>query len=107
MAVETALHDWLSTVARPDLSAGELFTAATAAIASAGYENLDFGGNVGHSIARRLQDRVFLERGAATPLGDLGLFTFEPHIRKRDTGHWGFKQENIYTFDAAGTLIEV
>jgi hypothetical protein len=106
-AVERALHEWLGTFARPSRSAGELFTAASAVIVRAGYESLDFGSNVGHSMVRRREDRIFIESGASTQLGDLGIFTFEPHIRRRSRGRWGFKHENIYAFDADGALIEV
>ena len=107
LSIERALHEWLRTFATLDRTAGELFAAANARINHAGYENLDFAGNVGHSIATRREDRIFIEHGASVRLGDLGLFTFEPHIRRRDVGRWGFKHENIYAFDDTGALVEI
>jgi hypothetical protein len=69
--------------------------------------NLDFAGNVGHSIERCRDDRRYLERGSAVRLWQMSPFTFEPHIRRRDGGCWGFKHENIYAFDPAGSLVEL
>ena len=62
------------------------------------YKNLDFRGNLGHSIEKRLDDRRYIEANNQTMLGDCNMFTFEPHIcRTNDT--WGFKMENIYYFE--------
>ncbi len=89
------------------MRAGDLFDAANSEINEAGYENLDFAGNIGHSIVRHRDHRRYIERGASVQLGALSPFTFEPHIRRRIDGRWGFKHENIYVFDPAGSLIEV
>lgn len=75
-------------------------------IESGGFVNLDFRGNVGHSIAARREDRLYIEEGNHRPLGEAGLFTFEPHVRETG-GTWGFKQEDIFFFNAAGTLEEL
>jgi Xaa-Pro aminopeptidase len=75
-------------------------------IEAAGFVNLDFRGNVGHSIAARREDRVYIEAGNPRPLGDVSFFTFEPHVRAQD-GRWGFKHEDIFFFNATGTLEEL
>ena len=63
-----------------------------------GYMNLDFRGNLGHTIEKHLNDRRYIEANNETLLGDCNMFTFEPHIRQtNDT--WGFKMENIYYFE--------
>ena len=87
--------------------AESVYDAANARIIKAGFENLDFAGNLGHSIERTREDRRYLESGSATCLGGVSPFTFEPHIRRRSHGRWGFKHENIDMFDAAGVLVEV
>jgi Xaa-Pro aminopeptidase len=72
-------------------------------IESGGFVNLDFRGNVGHSIALRREDRLYIEAGNQRPLGEVHFFTFEPHVRA--TGEeWGFKHEDIFFFNAAGIV---
>lgn len=95
--LEIILHDALRTVARPDMMAHNLWARMTDKIVAAGFENLDFKGNLGHSIERDMAARRYIESGADTTLGALGLFTFEPHIRLRG-GRDGFKREDIYAF---------
>lgn len=107
LGTEATLHAWLLAFATPVMRAGDLFDAANSEINEAGYENLDFAGNIGHSIVRHRDHRRYIERGASVQLGALSPFTFEPHIRRRIDGRWGFKHENIYVFDPAGSLIEV
>ena len=63
-----------------------------------GYKNLDFLGNLGHSIEINKQDRIYIERGNHNKLGDIKMFTFEPHISKIGS-KYGFKKENIYFFE--------
>jgi len=84
----------------------ELFRGANAQITGAGFENLDFQGNVGHSIEHQRSDRKFIERDNLQQLGDVAFFTFEPHIRKRG-GNWGFKHEDIYFFTDDGMIEEL
>ena len=45
-----------------------------------GYINLDFMGNLGHSIVRRKDDRVYIKKSNNIKLGNVNYFTFEPHI---------------------------
>jgi len=101
MALEASLHAEMRAFVTSGTTFGELFDFAGAFIATRGFENLDRLGNVGHSIATRLEDRVFIEAGNTRCLGDVQLFTFEPHIR-RIGGRWGFKHEEIYRFDESG-----
>lgn len=98
LRVEAELHAAMARFATRRTSFHELFSFANDAIARAGYENLDFMGNVGHSIATRREDRVYVEAGNRRALGEVPCFTFEPHIRKRQC-RFGFKREDIYYFD--------
>ncbi len=102
-------HVDMRTFATPDTTFEDLHAFATGWLAARGYENLDFLGNFGHSIVRRLNDRVYIEHGNTRRLVDAGLFTFEPHIRKRgDAANlWGYKHENIYYFDEQGIINEL
>ena len=106
LAVERELHATMRELVRPQTSFGELYEFANAQIAAYGFENLDFLGNVGHSIETTRDARRYVERGNAQRLGDAGLFTFEPHIRAAGS-RWGFKHENIYSFNADGRAVEL
>jgi hypothetical protein len=68
-----------------------------------GFSNLDFRGNVGHSIATRREERVYIETGNHRRLGEVSFFTFEPHVRAAD-GPWGYKLEDMFFFNSAGAL---
>ena len=68
-----------------------------------GFLNLDFMGNLGHSIVKTKGDRVYIEKGNVTKLGDVKYFTFEPHISFPDS-KYGYKKENIYYFDENGLM---
>lgn len=100
---EHRLHEAMQTFTRPATTFGELYAFGNAEIGRHGYENLDYRGNLGHSIETKLADRRYIERGNDDPLGAAGFFTFEPHIRRKGEG-WGFKHEDIYYFDASGRL---
>ena len=66
-------------------------------ITEAGYSNLDFKENLGHTIEKDIDGRKYIEKGSKVKLGDAGLFTFEPHIKKKN-GLFGYKKEDIYCF---------
>ncbi len=100
------LHREMRASVTPSTTFHDLHEFGNASIQGNGYENLDFRGNLGHSIARDLKARLFIERGNRTALGEVPLFTFEPHVRARD-GRWGFKHENIYYFDDLGCVQEL
>ncbi|MDE1169596.1 MAG: M24 family metallopeptidase [Verrucomicrobium sp.] len=96
-ALEVFLHQRLRETARPGMTVDALCADMNGVIAARGFRNLDFKGNLGHSIERDLKGRRFLERGNALPLGELGLFTFEPHLC-REGGAKGLKHEDMYYF---------
>lgn len=98
LAMEQALHEAMCTFVTPDTTFEQLYLHINAMIADAGWVNLDFLGNLGHSIVARKQDRIYTERGNTARLGDAGIFTFEPHI-SRPGGAWGYKMEDVYAFD--------
>ena len=93
--MEASLHKSMLASATADTTCAELYESATAAMQAGGFENLDSLGNLGHSIEPHRDDRCYLEAGNPRRLGDVGLFTFEPHIRAAG-GVWGFKHEDIY-----------
>ena len=70
-----------------------------------GYMNLDFLGNLGHSIVREKNQRIYIEKGNKTKLSEVDAFTFEPHI-SLPGGNYGYKLENIYAFEG-DRLIEL
>ena len=70
-----------------------------------GFINLDFLGNLGHSIVNRSEDRIYIEKGNKTKLIDVNYFTFEPHISVLNS-KYGYKKENIYYF-VEGKLVEL
>jgi Xaa-Pro aminopeptidase len=102
---EYDLHSDLIEVASPDMTFEKLADVMNERIVSRGYENLDFRGNLGHSIARQSSDRVYIEQGNRARLDSVELFTFEPHIRL-PSGRFGYKHENIYRF-VDGGLAEI
>ena len=101
LKAERLLHDSFIKAAAPGKTFEEIFLEMNALIKSLGFENLDFLGNVGHTIEVDKNDRLYFEKGNSAALGQDTLFTFEPHIRKAG-GRWGFKLENIYYFDGGG-----
>lgn len=103
MMMEESLHDELLRYVTPDTTYEELYYYMNEMITREGFENLDFLGNLGHSINRNPRERLFIEKGNKSRLGDTELFTFEPHIREKN-GRWGFKHEDIYYWDTRGKL---
>lgn len=86
-----------------DTTFEQLYFQINALIGKQGYVNLDFLGNLGHSIERRLQDRQYIERGNTNKLSEAGLFTFEPHIG-RPGGQFGYKREDVYAFSGGAPV---
>ena len=62
-----------------------------------GFINLDFMGNLGHSIVKQKNERIYIEKGNTSCLGEVSFFTFEPHISVKNS-RYGYKKENIYYF---------
>ncbi len=98
LLMEKKLHDKLNETADPQMTFEDLYFKINKYINDMGYINLDFMGNLGHSIVRSKDDRVYIEKGNNTKLGDVSYFTFEPHI-STDGSKYGFKREDIYYFD--------
>lgn len=103
---ELRLHASMQEFVSIETTFEQLHQFSNGQIFAGGFENLDFLGNLGHSIESRLEDRVYIEQGNSTRLSDAGLFTFEPHIREVG-GDWGFKRENIYYFNEKGRAVEL
>ncbi|MFR5875415.1 MAG: M24 family metallopeptidase [Eubacterium sp.] len=98
LLMEESLHNELFTFAKPQTTFEELYYHINEYIVDKGYINLDFLGNLGHSIEKKKKDRIYIEKGNSAALGDVQLFTFEPHISIIDS-KYGFKKENIYYFE--------
>ncbi|EFF67540.1 M24 family metallopeptidase [Eshraghiella crossota] len=75
----------------------ELYYHINELILKYGFVNLDFMGNLGHSIVKDKDDRVYTEKGNTQKISDVKYFTFEPHISISHS-KYGFKKENIYYF---------
>jgi Xaa-Pro aminopeptidase len=95
---EKQLHRLMQSIATPKMTMHDLYVFMNEEIKKLGYQNLDFKGNLGHSIEKEINKRRYIEAGNTTALGELLLFTFEPHISKLNSKH-GFKRENIYYFE--------
>jgi len=105
LQMEKRLHDELQMFAKPQTTFEELYFHMNQFIVQRDYINLDFAGNLGHSIVRQKDDRIYIEKGNNARLGDVAYFTFEPHIGVKNSP-FGYKQENIYYFDN-GELVEL
>ena len=98
LLMEKKLHDKMKQIVSPQMTFEELYYRMNDFIKTEGYINLDFLGNLGHSIVRRKEDRIYIEKGNDTKLGDVSFFTFEPHISVSGS-KYGYKMENIYYFE--------
>lgn len=97
------LHAEMRTTVHPEMRFQELYDWANGRIQASGFENLDFLGNVGHSIATLREDRLYIEAQNTRLLKEVPFFTFEPHVREIG-GTWGFKHENIFYFNQDGCV---
>lgn len=98
LLMEEFLHCELIRFAREETTFEELYIHMNKLIKEKGFINLDFSGNLGHSIVRKKNDRVYIEKGNQLRLGDVAFFTFEPHISVTGS-KYGYKKENIYFFE--------
>lgn len=98
LQMEDKLHAELLRFAAKETTFEELYFYMNELIVKNGFVNLDFLGNLGHSIVKTKDDRVYIEKGNTVKLGDVTYFTFEPHIAFPDS-KYGYKKENIYYFD--------
>ena len=98
LMMEKKLHDKMTEIVSPDMTFEDLYYQMNEFIKDEGYINLDFMGNLGHSIVRRKDDRIYIEKGNRSKLGDVDYFTFEPHISVEGS-KFGYKREDIYYFE--------
>ena len=103
LQMEEKLHAELLRFAMKETTFEKLYYHMNDFIVENGFVNLDFMGNLGHSIVKTKGDRVYIEKGNMTKLGDVKYFTFEPHIAFPDS-KYGYKKENIYYFDENGLM---
>ena len=98
LEMEEYLHEELFRFVTPQTTFEELYYYMNRVIEEKGFINLDFMGNLGHSIERQKNDRIYIGKGNKNQLGDVAYFTFEPHISVLGS-KFGYKKENIYYFD--------
>lgn len=97
LLMEEELHKELINFAAPDTTFEELYFQINKLITKRGFINLDFLGNLGHSIVKDKNDRIYTEKGNKAALSSVDYFTFEPHISVKGS-KYGYKKENIYYF---------
>ena len=71
LLMEKKLHDKMTEIVSPDMIFEDLYFRMNEYIKDEGYINLDFMGNLGHSIVRRKDDRIYIEKGNKSKLGDV------------------------------------
>lgn len=97
LLMEDRLHCELIEFVNIKTTFEELYYYINELILKYGFVNLDFMGNLGHSIVKDKDDRVYTEKGNTQKISDVKYFTFEPHISIPHS-KYGFKKENIYYF---------
>ena len=97
LQMEEYLHQALIDAGTPDMTFEELYYYMNELIVKEGFINLDFLGNLGHSIVKDKKDRIYTEKGNRKRLSDVRMFTFEPHISIPNS-QYGYKKEDIYYF---------
>ena len=105
LQMEEYLHQALIDAGTPDMTFEELYYYMNELIVKEGFINLDFLGNLGHSIVKDKKDRIYTEKGNRKRLSDVRMFTFEPHISIPNS-QYGYKKEDIYYFEN-GRLIRL
>ncbi len=105
LQMEEYLHQTLIDVGTPDMTFEELYGYMNELIVNKGFVNLNFLGNLGHSIEKNKNDRIYTEKGNRKRLSDVTIFTFEPHISIPNS-RYGYKKEDIYYF-ANGKLVRL
>lgn len=97
LLMEDRLHCELIEFVNIKTTFEELYYYINELILKYGFVNLDFMGNLGHSIVKDKDDRVYTEKGNTQKISDVKYFTFELHISIPHS-KYGFKKENIYYF---------
>ena len=103
--MEEKLHTELLSFVTKETNFEELYYHMNEFIVENGFVNLDFMGNLGHSIVKVKSDRIYIEKGNKVELGEVNYFTFEPHIAFPNS-KYGYKKGNIYYFDG-DVLVEL
>ena len=103
--MEDKLHSEMTAFVNMETTFEELYYHINELILNEGFINLDFMGNLGHSIVKNKNERVYTEKGNIQKISDVKYFTFEPHISVPGS-KYGYKRENIYYFDN-GKLVEL
>lgn len=98
LLIEKELHSELLNFATSNTTFEELYYHMNDFIKKCGYINLDFNGNLGHSIVKNKNRRIYIEKGNKKKLSKVKYFTFEPHIALPNS-NYGYKKENIYYFN--------
>lgn len=98
LKMEAYLHQAMLGFVNVNTTFEELFYYINNQIKARGYINLDFLGNLGHSIVKDKRQRIYIEKGNTEKLSAVEAFTFEPHISLSES-LYGFKKENIYGFN--------
>lgn len=80
LQMEEKLHAELLRFATKETTFEDSYYHMNEYIVENGFVNLDFMGNLGHSIVKSKGDRVYIEKENVMKLGDVKYFTFEPHI---------------------------
>ena len=101
LKMEAYLHEAMLNFVNENTTFEELFYYINDQIKAHGYVNLDFLGNLGHSIVKDKRQRIYIEKGNTEKLSAVDAFTFEPHISLPGS-LYGFKKENIYGFNGRG-----
>lgn len=97
LRMEEELHREMRRFVTADTTFEELYGHMNRYIDLNGFVNLDFMGNLGHSIVTSKARRVYIEAGNRMRLSEVPLFTFEPHIGIAGS-KYGYKREDIYYF---------
>lgn len=97
VAMEKELHKEMKRFVTTKTTFEELYYHMNKYIEENGYINFDFMGNLGHSIVKEKNDRIYIEKGNTTCLSEVAYFTFEPHI-SISCSEYGYKREDIYYF---------
>lgn len=97
LQMEELLHNELIEFVNTETTFEQLYYHINSIIENSGYVNLDFLGNLGHSIEKSKIRRRYIEKDNKMKLSDVKYFTFEPHISIPNSDY-GYKMENIYYF---------
>ncbi len=63
LLMEEFLHNELLNFVKPETTFEELYYYMNDLIKTKGFVNLDFAGNLGHSIVKQKNDRIYIEKG--------------------------------------------